>query len=373
MVGGMSTAAFDSAESATPGKAAGPGKVTEAGEVAGAGQVTEAGKGAPSRLRLPRVLVSWRLRFAALSLIWGFSFLFIKVATAAYAPLQLTFGRLVFGAAVLGVGLLVRGDRLPRVPRTWGHLTIAAFFLNALPWSLFAYAELTIPSWLAGVCNATTPLWGMALALVALSEDRPTRRRVAGLGIGFVGVLVVLGAWQGFTGVDPGGTLMALAASASYALGWVYLRRFLADAPDSNISMSAAQLVLGAVQVGVAAAALTSLPETFPVVPLLAVVVLGVFGSGIAFLLQFGLVVEAGPTIAQMVTYFIPVIATVAGVAVLGEALSWYTPVGALVILVGAALTQSKPRGGRRRAAGRRVPETSGGRVDLPVACAARH
>jgi drug/metabolite transporter (DMT)-like permease len=353
MVIGMGTTTFTFAESVTAesvtaesvtAESVTSGKATEPARPAKTERQARGGKGVPPRLRLPGIRVSWRLRFAALSLIWGFSFLFIKVATAAYAPLQLTFGRLVFGAAVLGVGLLIRGDRLPRVRRTWAHLTIAAFFLNALPWSLFAYAELTIPSWLAGVCNATTPLWGMALALVALSEDRPTRRRVAGLGIGFVGVLIVLGAWQGFTGVDPAGTLMALAASASYAVGWVYLRRFLGDAPDSNISMSAAQLVLGAVLVGVGAVAFTTLPTAFPVVPLLAMVVLGVFGSGVAFLLQFGLVVEVGPTIAQMVTYFIPVIATVAGVAVLGEALSWYTPVGALVILVGAALTQSKRR-----------------------------
>ena len=101
--------------------------------------------------------------------------------------------------------MAVKRERLPRGARTWGHLAVAAFFLNALPFSLFAYAELTIPSTLAGICNATSPLWGMALSLVALSEDRPTRRRVAGLGIGFLGVLTVLGAWQGFSGLDADG------------------------------------------------------------------------------------------------------------------------------------------------------------------------
>lgn len=122
----------------------------------------------------PRRLLDWRVRFGVLALIWGFSFLFIKVGTEGFAPFQVTFGRLLFGTAVLAVALVVKRDRLPRGARVWGHLTVAAFLLNALPFSLFAYAELTIPSTLAGICNATTPLWGMLLSLVALSEDRPT-------------------------------------------------------------------------------------------------------------------------------------------------------------------------------------------------------
>jgi len=175
-----------------------------------------------------RPAVDWRIRFAVLSLIWGFSFLLIKVGTEGYAPLQVTLGRMVFGTAVLLAALAVRRHSFPRGARTWGHLTVAAFFLNALPFSLFSYAELTISSTLAGICNATSPLWGMLLSLVALSEDRPGRRRVAGLGLGFIGVLTVLGAWQGFAGQDLAGTAMALTASLSYAVGWIYVRRTLA-------------------------------------------------------------------------------------------------------------------------------------------------
>ncbi|MFE1887276.1 DMT family transporter, partial [Streptomyces microflavus] len=119
----------------------------------------------------PRPAVDWRIRFAALSLIWGFSFLLIKVGTEGYAPFQVTLGRLLAGTAVLAVAMAMRRERLPRSARTWGHITVAAFCLNALPFSLFSYAELTIPSTLAGICNATSPLWGMALSVVALSED----------------------------------------------------------------------------------------------------------------------------------------------------------------------------------------------------------
>ncbi|GAA2460988.1 DMT family transporter [Streptomyces macrosporus] len=292
--------------------------------------------------RLPAV--DWRIRFAALCLIWGFSFLLIKVGTQGYAPLQVTLGRVAFGAAVLGAVLLLRRERLPRGARTWGHLAVAAFLLNALPFTLFAYAELTISSTLAGICNATTPLWSMLLSLAALSDDRPTRRSVAGLGIGFVGVLVVLGAWQGFTGQDTGGTVMALVASASYAVGWAYVRRTLSNSGGSNLAMSTSQLLLGTAQLAVVTPLFTSFPTSFPVGPLLAVAALGALGTGVAFLLQYGLVAEVGPTTATLVTYFLPVISTAAGVLLLSERPSWNTPVGALIVLVGAALTQSGPR-----------------------------
>ncbi|MFE7776997.1 DMT family transporter [Streptomyces sp. NPDC057445] len=291
-----------------------------------------------------RPALDWRIRFAVLALIWGFSFLLIKVGTHGYAPFQVTFGRLLFGTAVLAAAMAVKRERLPRGPRTWAHLAVAALLLNALPFSLFAYAELTIPSSLAGICNATSPLWGMALSLVALSEDRPTRRRVAGLGLGFLGVLTVLGAWQGFNGLDVTGTAMALIASLCYPVGWIYVRRTLAGSTHSNLSLTSAQLLLATLQLALVTPLFTTLPDSLPVVPLLALIALGALGTGFAMLLQYGLVAEVGPTTAAMVTYFIPVIATVAGVTLLDEQFGWNTPVGALVVLAGAALTQSRPR-----------------------------
>ncbi|MFJ9622886.1 DMT family transporter [Streptomyces sp. NPDC101181] len=301
----------------------------------------------PSAPPARRPAIDWRIRFATLSLIWGFSFLLIKVGTEGYAPFQVTFGRLLAGTAVLAAAMVLRRERLPRSARTWGHLAVAAFFLNALPFSLFSYAELTIPSSLAGICNATSPLWGMVLSMVALSEDRPTRRRVAGLGLGFLGVLTVLGAWQGFSGLDLPGTGMALLASFSYPVGWIYVRRTLAGNGSSTLSLTGSQLFLGTLQLAVVTPLFTSAPTAFPLIPTLSVLALGALGTGLAFLLQYGLVQEVGPTTAQMVTYFIPVIATAAGVAVLGERLSWNAPVGALIVLLGAALTQSRPRPGR--------------------------
>ncbi|MFB7598071.1 DMT family transporter [Streptomyces sp. NPDC056160] len=315
----------------------------------------------------------WRVRFAFLALVWGFSFLFMKVGTRSFAPFQVTLGRLVFGTAVLAVAMAVKRQGLPRGARTWGHLAVAGFFLNALPFSLFAYSELTIPSTLAGICNATSPLWGMALSLVALSEDRPTRVRVAGLGLGFLGVLTVLGAWQGFQGLDAGGTAMALLASLSYPVGWIYVRRTLAGSQESHLSLTGGQLLLATVQLAVVTPMFSDVPSHVDVLPLLSVAALGALGTGFAMLVQYGLVAEVGPTTAQMVTYFVPIIAAGAGVAVLGEHLTWSTPVGAVIVLAGAALTQARSGRGTRHAgaAGSLPPEQSAGPGAQPPAAAA--
>jgi drug/metabolite transporter (DMT)-like permease len=108
--------------------------------------------------------------------------------------------------------------------------------------------------------------------------------------------------------------------------------------------MTGAQLLLATAQLALVTPLFTALPSHFPVVPLLAIAALGALGTGLAMLVQYGIVAEVGPTTAQMVTYFIPVIATAAGVAILGESLSWSTPVGAVIVLAGAALTQGGPR-----------------------------
>ncbi|WP_327167749.1 DMT family transporter [Streptomyces subrutilus] len=323
-----------------------PAGTTTAGP-APADAATAAGEGAttarPARRRPGTLLLDWRVRFAVLSVVWGFSFLLIKVGTEGYAPFQVALGRVLFGALALLSVLLVRREPLPRSLHTWGHLSVAALLLNTVPFSLFAFAELRIPSSLAGICNATSPLWGMALSLVALSEDRPTRRRFAGLGLGFLGVLTVLGAWQGFSGVDATGTALALLASLCYPIGWIYVRRTLAGTPGSPVAMTGGQLLLSTVQLTLASAVFTSAPTSFPLWPTLSVIALGALGTGMALQMQYGLVKEVGPTTAQMVTYFIPVIATTAGVLVLGEQLHWNTPVGALIVLAGAALTQTRP------------------------------
>lgn len=303
---------------------------------------------APAR-RAARALADWRLRFVVLAMIWGASFLFIKVAVEALAPVQVTFGRCLAGAVAIGAVLAVRREPLPRDVRTWAHLTVAALLNNVIPFTLFGYAEERVPSALAGICNAATPLFTVAVAVLALPDERPTRRRAAGLALGFGGVLVVLDVWNGGLGHDAIGALMALTAALCYGLAWTYIRRFVSPGGHSPFALTTTQLIAATALAAVAMPALAPAPAHLPVRVLLAVAALGALGTGTAFVLQHGLIRDAGATVGSTVTYVAPVVAVLIGVTLLSEHLTWNEPVGAAVIIAGAVLVGGKARSHSKR------------------------
>ncbi|PSK91817.1 drug/metabolite transporter (DMT)-like permease [Murinocardiopsis flavida] len=295
-----------------------------------------------------RPAIGWRPKFLLLALVWGTSFVFIGVAAQALDPIQITLGRMLTGLLPLAGVLLLRGGRLPREPRIWLHLSVTSFFLNVVPFTLFGHAGQLIPSALSGICNAATPLFALVFSLVLLTDERPTRARLTGLLLGFVGVLVVFGVWTGFAGAGSTGMLLAVAAALCYGIGTPYLRRFVAGSGHTPLELSTAQLLAGSVQIAVAAALFTDAPGAVPLPVIGSVVALGALGTGLAYVLQYAIVREAGATVAATVTYLVPVVAIAAGVLLLGEDLAWNQPVGALVIIAGAALAQYRPRRARR-------------------------
>ncbi len=287
----------------------------------------------------------WRLQYLALALIWGLSFLFISEGIrGGFAPLQIALGRVATGAAVLLVVLAVRRDRLPRGGRTWAHLAMAAVLNNVIPFTLFGYAEQRIPSALAGICNASTPLFGAVVAFAMLPDERLSPRRAVGLGTGFAGVFVVLGAWTGISSHDLTGTLLALGGGLCYGIGFPYTRRFLTGTGYSGPSLAAGQLLCGTVILAVLAPLLTSAPASWPATAVLSVLLLGALGTGIAYVLNYAIIAAAGATVATTVGYLLPVVAVAAGLAILGERLTWNEPLGAVIVVTGAALTQASTR-----------------------------
>ena len=283
-----------------------------------------------------------RSRFVALTLIWGASFLFIKVGVEALAPMQVAFGRMAFGATVLLLWSAARRERLPRELAVWGHLAVAAALANSIPFTLFAYAEQHVSTALASIGNATVPLFTLLFALLFLPSEYPTWRRTLGLFVGFGGVVVVLGAWRGLTlGAELSGMLLILVATACYGMSGVYMRRFLSTTSYSSLALSAGQIAVGALELGVVLPFATHLPHHLPLRVFGAIFALGAFGTGLAYVLMYALIREAGATVASTVTYFIPVVSIVIGVVGLGEHLSWNAPLGALIIIVGAALSRS--------------------------------
>jgi drug/metabolite transporter (DMT)-like permease len=283
-----------------------------------------------------------RSRFVALTLIWGASFLFIKIGVEALAPLQVAFGRMMFGSLTLLAWSAARREPLPREPHIWAHLAVAAALANSIPFTLFAYAERHVSSSLASIGNATVPLFTLLFALLLLPSEQPTWKRGLGLLVGFGGVLIVLGVWRGFdAGPDANGMLLILVAAACYGLSGVYMRRFLSFTRYSSLQLSVGQLVIGAVELGVLLPFFTHAPTHLPARVAAAIFALGAFGTGIAYVLSYGLIRLAGATVASTVTYFIPVVSIAIGVLGLGERLAWNAPIGAAIIIVGAALSRA--------------------------------
>lgn len=301
---------------------------------------------APTAVRVP-----WQLKYLALAVIWGSSFLLMKVGLRTMAPLQISGLRIFAGAATLLALLSATGGRLPREVRTWAHLAVSGVFLTALPFSLFAAGEVRVSSALAGIGNATTPLAAVLVALVLLPSDRLSPRKLAAVLVGFVGVVVIMQPWEAAGRPDLLGFGMTLVAGASYGLGWTYNRRFLGHADLGGLSMPTALLVVGSLlMVPVLLVWWWLHHDTYAAPwsghvdvagggaawPLLAVLALGLVGTGLAYMLQFDVVRAAGATVSTTVTYLIPVVSVVLGVVVLGEHLAWPQLVGAGIVLVSA-------------------------------------
>lgn len=280
-----------------------------------------------------------------LAALWGGSFLFMRVAVPELGPLALIELRVLIAALVLlpflamrrGLGLLVRHA----VP-----MTVLGVINSALPFCLFAYAMLSVSAGFASILNATTPLWGALVAWLWLGE-RLAPRRIAGLAMGFAGIVVL--SW-GKASFVPGGSGMALlaamAATLSYGVAASYARRRL-EGVDALAVATGSQL--GAALV-LAPLALAWWPEQ-PVsaAAWASTVVMGVASTGIAYVLYFRLIERAGPSRAITVTFLVPVFAVIWGALVLGETLSAQMVAGGVVILLGTALSTGAIGSGRGR------------------------
>ena len=279
-------------------------------------------------------------RLALLALIWGSSFLWIKLADRGFAPVEVTFARLALGSAALFPVVAARREALPRSAALWAQIALAALFANAIPYLLFAVAEQSVDSSTAGVINATTPLWTVTLAVAVRHQKAVTARQCAGLVVGFAGTLLIFSPWHSATSVASAGGLECLAASISYAIAYVYMDRFLARRGMSPITLSACQLLVAAALLAVALPFSGAGAPQVSAASLASLVILGVLGTGVAYVLNYQIITSEGATVAATVTYLLPVVAIVLGVAVLGETVTITVLAGIALVLAGVALTR---------------------------------
>jgi drug/metabolite transporter (DMT)-like permease len=287
---------------------------------------------------------AWALvRMGVLALLWGSTFLWIKLALHALSPVQVTLARCVLGSGALLVLCLKARQRLPRGRVAWGHVFVAAFFCNALPFAMFSIGEQTVDSGVAGVLNAMTPLWSLLIGIAMGSERGVHAVRLGGLVLGFCGVVLISAPWQK-TGHVGWGALAIVAAAASYAIGFAYMGRNLAGKGFATISLSAAQLIAATVLTMLTLPAGGLTPVHVYWADMVAVVILGIFATGITFHLTYRIIADEGATNAATVGYLLPVVSVALGAIVLGEPFSLRVAAGMVVVLLGVGMTRrNKP------------------------------
>ncbi|MFM1844469.1 MAG: hypothetical protein RLZ78_549 [Actinomycetota bacterium] len=285
---------------------------------------------------------SWVTLYIALGIVWGCSFIFIKLGLEFLTPVGVAFGRVSLGAITLLLWAQFKGISLPKGRSMWFHLWVVSLLLNVIPGYLFAVAETEVTSILAGIINAVTPLMTLLAIMIAFREEKPKSYQVIGLLLGFGGVLTVLGAWQGL-GDNPASAVIALiCAVACYGISFPYSRKYVLPKKIKAESLAAGQLTMGALTLFPAYLIDGISITNYRPGPVLAMLTLGILGSGFAYIWNFKIMEAAGSAIASTVTYVTPVVAVIVGIIFLGEGVTWYEPVGGLIVLLGAAISQNR-------------------------------
>lgn len=285
--------------------------------------------------------------FTFIGVIWGTSFLWIKIAVQEISPFVLVGFRTLFAAAGLAIYLLINNSGRvswkilkPKLP----VFIILGIINITIPWLLISWAETQIESGVASILNATMPLWTILIAPLVISDDKITLPKLGGLAIGFIGVVVLM---LPSLGAGSTANLLGLAAmlvaTLSYAIATIYARQKSHGLPPQMQSFL--QFFMGTLVVW----SLTFLVEgqiNLPALPLtwVALLWLGLLGSGYAYIVYFDLLHRIGPTRMSMVTYIPPLIGVLLGVIFLGESFHWLTLLGALLILFGITIGNIKPK-----------------------------
>jgi drug/metabolite transporter (DMT)-like permease len=280
--------------------------------------------------------------FILLAAVWSSSFLWIKIAVQELSPFLLVALRTLFGALVGILAILITRTPLPRQRSVWIALAVLGLANVAVPFVLISWGEQTIDSAVASILNATVPLFTFLIANLFLRDERLTPPRILGLITGFVGVIILL-----IKDLQPGlhnsilGQAAVLLAAVFYAGSMVYARLKTDRVP--GLVRGILPLVSATTLMWTGTALLEN-PIRLPSLPLtwLAVIWLGVLGSGLAFILWYYLLQEIGPTRAALVTYTMPLGGVLLGVIFLKEPLSWNLALGGLLIVISVIMVNRK-------------------------------
>ena len=296
--------------------------------------------------------VDW-LIFLALGFMWGSSYLFIKLAVDDFGTFTLVALRLLVGAALLWVVIRLAHQPLPRERRMYGHLLVMAIVNIMIPFMLITWAEQTVDSSLAAILTSPVPLFAIVLSALFLADEPMRVNGVVGLLVGFVGVIIITSPGLTGAGGTPIGELALLGAAFSYAVGAVYSRRNVRGLPPMVPAVF--QVSFAAIIASVGALLFdhpwTATPDAEAIFSILW---LGIFGSGLAYLLVFRLFTNWGATRTTLIAYVIPPVGIALGFLVLNEPIDARIIFGTVLVVAGVGLVNSQF--GRRRLFGRVPP-----------------
>ncbi|WP_411719698.1 DMT family transporter [Mycetocola sp.] len=299
----------------------------------------------PAAVAPPRIV----LQFVGMGLIWGASFLFMKVALEGVSFGQVAWTRIVLGAVTLGIIALVTRVRLPRQPIVWLHFAVISVTFCVVPFLLFAWAEQYISSSLASILNAVTPITTAIMATLVFRVEKLNWGQILGVLVGMAGVVVIVAPWQvGALLGDWRGQLACLGAVTCYGFALGYLRRFLAPYKVPSITSAFLYIGMAAVIMLLLTPVVAWHPVQLDVWVVISLMGLGVLGTGVVYILNMNVLTAWGPTATSGVTYVTPVVGVILGVLLLQESLSWHEPLGAVLVFLGILLTQQRIRLRRR-------------------------
>ena len=285
---------------------------------------------------------SWLPAYLALGTVWGCSFIFIELGLEFLTPFGVAFIRCALGAITLLIFTKIRKVELPADRKIWQKLWVVAMLLNVIPGVLFAFAQQYVTSVLASIINAGTPLMTLVFMLIVFREEKLKPEQIIGLLIGALGVLTVVGVWKDLGDNQLVGVIALLIAISCYGASYPYSTRNVIPLKLKPEALATGQLIMAAV---------TLLPffiingisnDFYRLQSVIAMLCLGIFGSGFAYIWNFAITAAAGSAIASTVTYLTPVVAVIVGFLYLGEVIVWHEIVGALIVIVGALLSQGR-------------------------------
>ena len=265
-------------------------------------------------------------------------------ALQSFSALEVAWGRTLLAAATLAIVLLVTRDRYPKGKAIWIKLNVAALLFNTISFVGMATGVSRITTVQVSIWNALVPLMTLGFVLIFIPQEKPTWRRLTGLGMGFLGAIFIAHPWSGLGELDVIGTVAILIGTLSYAAGLVYARRNFINVTESPASIAAGQMLCASIHFTLILPWFVTRTTQASTISITSLLILGIVGTGITYILIQTLIKQAGASIASDTTYLILFVAIILGIVVLGEEINIWQLIGSVFIMIGLVIINSRER-----------------------------